>query len=193
MQCAFKCTIQLAIPNVLPFQSLQHLGDAIQWKRAHGVRNAGNGPLEQREDHANLHRTCDVSNVKRQSNAELHHSTQFLLRRRAHQPFCRFLNALHPGQYREARRSQIASCRGNRWSNAIANRSSIKNSITSAIQTSSRKKLCTMEKILTQSKQSSFSIADLFPIPPKTSIPQAILDCTPTALSAHAIGGGESL
>ena len=48
-------------------------------------------------------------------------------------------------------------------------------------------------KILAQSKQSSFSIADLFPIPPKTSIPQAILDCTPTALSAHAIGGGESL
>ena len=48
-------------------------------------------------------------------------------------------------------------------------------------------------KILAQSKQSSFSIADLFPIPPKTSISQAILDCMPTALSAHEIGGGGSL
>ena len=78
------------------------------------------------------------------------------------------------------------------WSNAIANRSSIKNSITSAIQTSSRKAMYN-GKVLTQSKQSSVSIVDRFPIPPKTSMFQAILDCTPTALSAHAIGGGESL
>ena len=64
MQCAFKYTIQLAITEVPPFQSLQHLGDAMQWKRAHGVRHACNGPLEQREDHSNLHRACNVKGLK---------------------------------------------------------------------------------------------------------------------------------
>ena len=63
-----------------------------------------------------------------------------------------------------------------------------------------RKKLCTMGKILPQSERPSASYVGRFqsnrksaPKPVFSSMFQTILDCTPTALSAHAIGGGVSL
>ena len=78
----------------------------------------------------------------------------------------------------------VASCRGNVGAQ-------------SAIQTSLRKAMYN-GKILTQSERPSASNVGRFQshqksAPKFSSMFQAILDCTPTTLSAHAIGGGVSL
>ena len=128
--CKWKISLG---PALLPFCILQ---TPLGKPKKHGC----NGPFEQREDHTNLHRACNVSNVQAERNAELRNPAQFLCSRCRVQSVGRVFNALHLGQCCEARGAQSkASCRRQCWSNAIANRSSIKNSITSAIQTSSQK------------------------------------------------------